>query len=384
MKFSLPGLRNWIIAFSLLVCPAGAAAAGTADWSSAGRSLAATQAGTASFYEMASDLFWRRSDDNRFASYKDLAEPSEDTGWWVKTDYRSYTFPDYGSLSYSQDYSATLIGYESPHNMARWGGILHQGAFYTMSTSNVYTNGQAGSQPYGGGSDSIKEYGGGFAMEWGDKHDRHGDAVIRLSQLQHTVSYSDADGNSDLVNYRNWLIAAGIRYYETRLLPKQFFWEPQAGLSLGYVFPYTVSGDDVTYQSGNKPYVTGRLGIMAGKSYSVNGHAGLLYGRFGVQREMNGTTTGNLHGDGQAPLTADVGSSHYSWYDMTFGTSLSLGKGNSVWGELTRRSGSNMTSTWSVNGGLVLKWGGASRTTRERMKALKKDPHSIELDIKKK
>ena len=26
MKFSLPGLRNWIIAFSLLVCPAGAAA----------------------------------------------------------------------------------------------------------------------------------------------------------------------------------------------------------------------------------------------------------------------------------------------------------------------------------------------------------------------
>ena len=36
MKFSLPGLRNWIIAFSLLVCPAGAAAAGTADWSSAG------------------------------------------------------------------------------------------------------------------------------------------------------------------------------------------------------------------------------------------------------------------------------------------------------------------------------------------------------------
>lgn len=220
MKFSLPGLRNWIIAFSLLVCPAGAAAAGTADWSSAGRSLAATQAGTASFYEMASDLFWRRSDDNRFASYKDLAEPSEDTGWWVKTDYRSYTFPDYGSLSFSQDYSATFIGYDSPHAMARWGGTLHQGAFYTMSTSNVYTNGQTGSQPYGGGSDSIKEYGGGFAMEWGDKHDRHGDAVVRLSQLQHTVSYSDADGNSDLVNYRNWLLAAGIRYYETRLLPK--------------------------------------------------------------------------------------------------------------------------------------------------------------------
>lgn len=99
---------------------------------------------------------------------------------------------------------------------------------------------------------------------------------------------------------------------------------------------------------------------------------------------MNGTTTGSLHGDGQAPQTADVGSSHYTWYDMTFGTSLSLGKGNSVWSELTRRSGSNMAPTWSVNGGLVLKWGGASRTTREWMKALKKDPHSIELDINKK
>lgn len=67
------------------------------------------------------------------------------------------------------------------------------------------------------------------------------------------MSYSDTDGNSDLVNYRTWLLGAGIRYYETRLLPKQFFWEPQAGLSLGYVFPYTISGDAVTYRSGNKP-----------------------------------------------------------------------------------------------------------------------------------
>lgn len=265
MKFSLPRLRNCIIVFMSLTYLAGADAVQGADWQSAGRSLAATQAGTATFYQMASDLLWRRSDDNRFTAYKDLLEPSDDTGWWVKTDYRSYTFPDYGSLSYSQDYSATLIGYESPHNMARWGGTLHQRAFYTMSTSNVYTDGKNGSQPYGSGSDSMKEYGGGFAVEWGDKRDRHGDAVIRLSQLQHTVSYSDTDGNSDLVNYRTWLLGAGIRYYETRLLPKQFFWEPQAGLSLGYVFPYTISGDAVTYRSGNKPYVSGRWASWPGK-----------------------------------------------------------------------------------------------------------------------
>lgn len=128
MKFRLPRLRNCIIVFMALTYLAGADAVQGADWQSAGRSLAATQAGTATFYQMASDLLWRRSDDNRFTAYKDLLEPSDDTGWWVKTDYRSYTFPDYGSLSYSQDYSATLIGYESPHNMARWGGTLHQGA----------------------------------------------------------------------------------------------------------------------------------------------------------------------------------------------------------------------------------------------------------------
>ena len=123
---------------------------------------------------------------------------------------------------------------------------------------------------------------------------------------------------------------------------------------------------------------------MAGKAYSVNGHAGLLYGRFGVQRALDGTTTGTLDQGNTASIFGDVGSKTYTWYDMTFGSSLSLGQGNSVWGELTRRSGSNMTPTWSVNGGLVLKWGGASRTTRERMKALKKDPHSLDLDIKKK
>ena len=60
MKFSLPRLRNCIIVFMALTYLAGADAVQGADWQSAGRSLAATQAGTATFYQMASDLLWRR------------------------------------------------------------------------------------------------------------------------------------------------------------------------------------------------------------------------------------------------------------------------------------------------------------------------------------
>ncbi|WP_293986695.1 autotransporter outer membrane beta-barrel domain-containing protein [uncultured Megasphaera sp.] len=357
--------------------------AGAADWQSEGQSLAAVQAGLATFYHMETDLFWRRSDDNRFASYKELTEPTDDPGWWVKTYYRSDTVPDDGSVSYTQDYSATLIGYDSQHTMARWGGTLRQGAFYTMSTSNVYTNaGTAGSTAYGGGSDSIKEYGGGFAMAWENKRDHHAEASLHLSQLQHNVSYSDSAGTSGLVNYRTWLMTASLRYYQTRLLPKQFFWEPQVGISLGYAFPYSASGNNFSYHAGSKPYLTGMAGVMAGRAYSLNGHTGLLYGRLGIQRELDGTTEGILRvGDGKT-VTADVGDGHAAWYDMTLGTSLSLGKGNSIWGELTRRSGSDLESSWNINGGLVVKWGGAGKKEKEEMQKLKRDPRSMKIKLK--
>ena len=78
MKFSLPRLRNCIIVFMTLTYLAGADAVQGADWQSAGRSLAATQAGTATFYQMASDLLWRRSDDNRFTAYKDLLDAGKE------------------------------------------------------------------------------------------------------------------------------------------------------------------------------------------------------------------------------------------------------------------------------------------------------------------
>ena len=67
---------------------------------------------------------------------------------------------------------------------------------------------------------------------------------------------------------------------------------------------------------------------------------------------------------------------------MTLGTSLSLGKGNSIWGELTRRSGSDLESSWNINGGLVVKWGGAGKKEKEEMQKLKRDPRSMKIKLK--
>lgn len=78
-------------------------------------------------------------------------------------------------------------------------------------------------------------------------------------------------------------------------------------------------------------------------------------------------------------MNVTVGEGHTTWYDMTVGTSLSLGQGNVVWGELTRRFGSNLANVWNVNGGLVIKWGGASRKEKEEFQKKKDDPRSLDL-----
>ena len=65
---------------------------------------------------------------------------------------------------------------------------------------------------------------------------------------------------------------------------------------------------------------------------------------------------------------------------MTVGTSFAMGQGNSIWGELTRRFGSDMRQTWSVTGGLVLRWGGAKKEDREAFKKLKEDERSLKTD----
>lgn len=355
-----------------------------ADTASQGRSLAAGQAGLAHYYYMASDSFWKRSDDGRFSAYKDLSEPARDKDWWVSTAYRSDTAADFGRSSFSQDYSSILIGYESEELMKRWSGSLHQGAFYSMNTSTAYWGSHSGEGAYGGGSDSMKDYGGGYILHWENEKDQHGELVFRLSQTQHSLSYSDSEGNSSLTTYRTWLPSLGVRYYQTKLLKNDFFWEPQAGFSLGYLPGYTVNAKDgVRYQNDDKLLVMPHLGLMAGKAYTVNGHAGLAYGRIAWQYAANGGAHGTLKSRDGSETYADGGLHHDTWYDMTVGTSLSLGKDNKIWGELTRRMGEHLDPSWSVSGGLVLKWGGSGKTVRERMKWLKKDPHSLPLDPKK-
>lgn len=345
--------------------------------------MAAGQAGLAHYYQMTSDSFWRRSDDSRFSAYKDLSEPESATDWWALTAYRSDTADRYGWSSFSQDYSSILIGYDSPSATKRWDGTLRQGAFYSMNTSTAYWGARTDMAAYGGGSDSMKDYGGGYVLHWANDKDQHGEMVFRLSQVQHSFSYADSEGGSGLATYRTWLPSLGLRYYQTKLLPNQFFWEPQVGFSLGYLPSYTVFGKNVSYENDDKLLVMPHVGLMAGRAYTVNGHAGLAYGRIAWQYELNGATHGEINNHDGEEDYANGGVKHDNWYDVTLGTSLSLGKDNKIWGELTRRDGEHLDPSWSVSGGLVLKWGGASHTVRERMKALKKDPHSLPLDPKK-
>lgn len=351
------------------------------SWQETAYSMAASEMGLVGFYRMEDDLTWRRSDDNRFASYKDLEAPASGEDWWVKTFYRSDVFPADRNISFSQDYSATLIGHESSLIRNRWHGQIYQGAFYTMSSSNAYINAYTGlPEPYGGGSNSMETYGGAMYFRWAGTSGDHVESVLRVSNIRSTMAYTNGDGTSGIYNARVWLPSLGLRYYDTRVSRHRFFWEPQAGVSIGYMKPYTMEGKDVKFEAGNALLVTGRVGVMAGKSYTVQGHNGIAYGRVAMQRNFNGPLEGTAQETASgARMNVTVGKGDATWYDMTVGTSLSLGQGNVVWGELTRRFGSNLAQTWNVNGGLVIKWGGASRKEKEEFRKIQDDPRSLDL-----
>lgn len=351
------------------------------SWQETAYSMAASEMGLLGFYRMEDDLTWRRSDDNRFASYKDLEAPASGEDWWVKTFYRSDVFPADRNISFSQDYSAILIGHESSLIRNKWHGQVYQGAFYTMSTSNAYINPYVGlPEPYGGGSNSLETYGGAVYLRWAGETGDHVEGVFRVSNIQSTMAYTNGDGTSGIYNARVWLPSLGLRYYDTRVSRHRFFWEPQAGVSLGYMKPYTMTSKDTQFEAGNALLVTGRVGIMAGKSYTLQGHNGIAYGRVSMQRNFSGPLEGTAKETATGEkMNVTVGEGHTTWYDMTVGTSLSLGQGNVVWGELTRRFGSNLANVWNVNGGLVIKWGGASRKEKEEFQKKKDDPRSLDL-----
>lgn len=352
----------------------------TASWQETAYSMAASEMGIVGFYRMEDDLIWRRSDDKRFASYKDLEEPADGEDWWVKTFYRSDGFPLDGNISFSQDYSATLIGHESSLVRQKWGGKLYEGAFYTMTSSNAYINAYDGKPvEYGGGSNAMTSYGGALYTVWAGAQGKRFESVFRVANIQSTMTYTRSDGTGGMKNARLWMPSLGLRYYDMRVSQEhRFFWEPQVGISAGYVRLRPLVDADTSFRATNPFIVTGRVGIMAGRAYSLQGHNGLAYGRVDMQRNLSGPLEGEATNQATQDQTkVTLGEGQTTWYDMTVGTSVALGKGNLLWGEYTKRFGSHMDTTWNVTGGLVVKWGGASRKEKEDFEKLKEDPRSL-------
>ena len=356
------------------------------DWRQTAYSIAAGQAGVVNAYRIEDDLMWRRIDDNRFSAFKGMQSPTEQNDWWVKLFYRSDAYPDYGGASMSQSYSSMHLGYESGRGKPRYGGTMRQGFFYLTGTSSssaqAYT---AGDVAYGSASSSLQKHGAAWYTSWEGKDSHRIESVVKVTNVRNRLSYTDDSGQSRADTYRTWIPSVGLRWYQTKFVADSFFLEPQLGISLGYVNLPGVSGTDAAYASRSTALVTGKAGLMAGKTYRLGGNPGMAYGRVEVQRDISG----GLYGEGKElqsgkSVSVPIGAGRSSWYNMTVGTSYAMGRGNQIWGELTRRFGSDMERTWHVSGGLTLRWGGARKKDREEFERLKGDEHSLRLDKEEK
>lgn len=347
-------------------------------WQDTAYSIAAGQSGVVNAYRMEDELIWRRIDDNRFSSFKTMARPDEEGAWWVKTLYRSDVFPNYGGTSLSQSYSGMQLGYETGRDSTWRGGSVRKGFFYTMNSSDAYANAGNYGVPYGSASSFLKSYGAAWYASWEPRKNHRFEGVFRLSNVKNRLAYTDFSGAQPVDTYSTWMTALGLRWYTTRFVSDKFFWEPQVGFSLGYMDLPSV-GTETVYTPKDKALMTGKVGLMAGRTYKLGGNPGLAYGRVSLQKDFSGPFegTGKERQDGSSTTIA-MGNGQSQRYDMTVGTSYAMGTGNNLWGEVTRRFGSDMKNDWYFSGGLVLRWGGAGKKERERFEELKKDDASLE------
>ena len=169
-------------------------------------------------------------------------------------------------------------------------------------------------------------------------------ALARYGRLSTDATAGNMDGSYD---NNAFSIGANVGYRFT--FAEQGFVEPMFGLQYAYV-----TGDDYKASNGVKveqddfDALIASLGARVGFDYAKN--AGKLYARASVNYDFLGEVDGTA-GNGKAvqDMYVDLGG---TWFTYGVGTQFNITDNLSVWGNVDRTSGGDVSTHYMMNAGL--------------------------------
>lgn len=280
---------------------------------------------------------WRTENDRLLQRIGELRNNGDVVkGVWLRTTGSKIRRDD--SFSFQNKYNSYEVGYDEitkeTNDVERYQGV----ALSYVDGSSSYKNGSGANHGKSISFYSTDKYSSGHYL----------DVVLKLSHLDNDFHIADTNGNLINGEYENMGAAVSAEYGLKNQLKHDWYVEPQAQLTLGYLGgdEYRTSNDISVKQSGIKSAV-GRVGFNIGRNIDSKG---VVYAKANLFHEFGGSYD-VVMSDGQDRLKISDGFDD-TWLEYGLGVDFEMSKGSYIYLSAERSIGSSFKKEWQWNAGV--------------------------------
>ncbi|WP_371366401.1 Vitamin B12 transporter BtuB [Sporomusa rhizae] len=248
--------------------------------------------------------------------------------------------------SFNQSYDGLQVGFDKTREGDFFNGTLYYGLMLgRISADAGYATGQG---------DLTGTSMGAYAS-WTGNNGHYLDLAARMTKIKNDYQFYDSD-SSNTAQYDSWASGISAQYGYRRDLSDGWYYEPQAGLSVGTIdrVSYTLPNQLTVAQTADRP-VVGRLGVTVGREFGDEQHRGHAYAAVTALHDFGSSKLeARFSGDRAALLT---GAGQDTWVEFNLGARLQTARDSSAFLEFSKSTGGDVRKDWQINGGLAWKWG---------------------------
>ena len=171
--------------------------------------------------------------------------------------------------------------------------------------------------------------------------------VLKFSHMDNDFKVYDTVNNKITGSMENTGIALSAEYGRKKVLNNDWYIEPQAQFTLGYLGGdnYRTNNGIEVSQSGIKSAV-GRIGLNFGKEV---GQKGIVYAKVNLLHEFGGGYEATLTDSSGRVSASEIFDD--TWFEYGIGAAFKTGKNNHIYFDIERSTGSDFKKEWQWNAG---------------------------------
>ena len=279
---------------------------------------------------------WRTENDKLLQRMGELRHNGDDEkGAWFRV--KGSKIGRDGQFAFENKYTTYELGYDE---------LMKKTATMTryQGAAISYTDGSS-SYKSGSGDNSSKAISF-YNTELGNKG-HYLDMVLKFSHMDNDFKVYDTVNNKITGSMENTGIALSAEYGRKKVLNNDWYIEPQAQFTLGYLGGdnYRTNNGIEVSQSGIKSAV-GRIGLNFGKEV---GQKGIVYAKVNLLHEFGGGYEATLTDSSGRVSASEIFDD--TWFEYGIGAAFKTGKNNHIYFDIERSTGSDFKKEWQWNAG---------------------------------